>query len=131
MKVFDLEPHDGDELKRHFRRWVNDSEGAEMICAALTPDIDVEIKVALDERGVAAAVSYTTYRDRVHVFSLGSIVKGAGSLLMDSVELLAMALSLPVTVGSMVSSEGFYAQRGYKRTRGQKASSVIRMRFCP
>ena len=99
-----------------------------MICAALTPDIDVEDKVVLDERGVAAALSYTTYRDRVHVWSLGSIVKGAGSLLMASVELLARALRLPVTVGSMPSSEGFYAARGYKRVRGQKASSVIRMK---
>lgn len=111
------------------RQWVNPSGGAEMICSALTHDTNVEVKVVLDARGIAAAVSYTTYRDRVHVFSLGSIVKGAGSLLMDSVELLAKALSLPVTVGSMVSSEGFYLQRGYKRTRGQKASSVIRMRL--
>ncbi len=50
-----------------------------MICAALTPDIDVEVKVVLDERGVAAALSYTTYRDRVHVWSLGSISRAPGA----------------------------------------------------
>jgi hypothetical protein len=131
MKVVDITNSDLDFIKEFTRNYVPATQGAEMICAALTHDENVEVKAVLDERGIAAAVSYTTYRDRLHVFSLGSIVKGAGSLLMDSVELLARALSLPVTVGSMVSSEGFYAQRGYRRTRGQKASSVIRMRKKP
>ena len=99
-----------------------------MICAALTEDTDVEVKVVLDARGIAAAVSYTTYRDRVHVFSLGSVAKGAGSLLMDSIELLARALALPVTTLATKGSEGFYAQRGYKRVRGQKPASLVRMR---
>ena len=129
MKLVLVDPHETQAMRQHLRRWMPPSAGAEMICSAITMDFDLEVRAAMDERGIAGAVSYTTYRDRVHVFSLGSIVKGAGSFLLASVEGIARALSLPVTVAATKSSESFYAQRGYKKIRGQKSSSIVRMKL--
>ncbi len=119
--------HTQSDLKKYVRACVAPSPGAEMICSALSPDINVQCLVALDERGIAGAVSYTPYKDRLHVFSLGSIVKGAGSLLMDQIEAKAVLARLPVTVAATRTSESFYQQRGYRRKRGVKITSIIPM----
>lgn len=128
MTLLDLNPNDVPELKRHVRKWVTPSSGAEMICAALTVDTNVAVKVLMDERGIAAAASLTVYKNRIHVFSLGSVVRGAGSRLLTAIEDCAGAMNLPVTVAAIKSAEGYYAKRGYKKTPGQKAASIVRMK---
>ena len=116
-------------MRRFLRKWVPPSAGAEMICSAITTDYDLQVRAVMDQRGIAAALSYTAYKDRVHVFSLGSIAKCAGSLLLASIEAMAKALGIPVTVAATKASESFYAQRGYKKVRGQKAASIVRMKL--
>ena len=126
MKITTIK-HIQADLRRYVRSFVPPGPGAEMVCSALKADIDVSNTVAFDERGVAGAISYTVYPDRVHVFSLGSLVKGAGSKLMGTVERLAKRRRLPVTLNATQDSSGFYTRRGYVR-QPSKAKSVIPMR---
>ncbi len=116
-----------DELRRYFRAFVPSSPGAEMICAAFKTDVGVKIKAAVDERGIAAAISYMTYPERTHVFMLGSIVRGAGSLLMSKIEQLSHNRKVAVTVSSAVKAEGYYLKRGYVRSGELNGKTVIHM----
>lgn len=125
MRVVNVHGWNCEAIKRHVRTWVPSSAPAEMICSALTQDIGVKQKVIVDERGVAAAVSYMNYPASTHVFSLGSLVKGGGTLLMHHVELLAKRRGVPVTLNATATSEGFYRARGY--VRNGSLSSLIPM----
>jgi hypothetical protein len=116
------------DLKRVFRHFCLPSEAQEMICAALSPDgPEVLCKVEIDHRGVAGAISYQIYPDRLHIHSLGSLERGAGTRLVTAVVKTARQRHLEVTVSATKASEGFYARRGFERIRGQKAGSIIRM----
>lgn len=115
------------ELRRYVRAFVPPSDNAEYVAAALSADDPkVLCKVALDERGVAGAMSYTVYPDELHIWQLGSLVKGAGTRLISSAERLAAKKGIPVTVASAKAALGFYARRGYSlRESGQKHGSVV------
>ncbi len=129
MNIVSPREQDNAELRRYLRAFVPASDGAEMMCSALMSDCPtVSRRVAVDERGIAGAVSFTLYDNKLHVFSLGSIVKGAGSLLMDNMERMAEVFKVPVTVAATVASQGFYKKRGYKKYGVQKGASIIRMK---
>lgn len=102
------------DLQRFMRHYCLPSEAQEMICSALKPDTkEVLCKVAVDYRGIAGAISYQIYPDRLHVHALGSLAPGVGTLLMAAVGKLARRRHLPVTVGATQRSRGFYIGLGF------------------
>lgn len=90
-------------------------------------DEDTEqMRAALDAKGVVVGgVSYSIEKDRIRVYSLQSLVPGAGSRLMDHVERRARRLGLPVRLASEKSAVGFYERRGYRKLPGQKSTDRI------
>ncbi len=111
MKI--IKPTDPDRLREYVRTYVPAGDGAEMICSALAPDTNIVRKVALDERGLAGAISYGVRVEAVRIFSLGSLRKGAGRALVKDVERVAKRRRLPLTVASMASAVGFYERLGF------------------
>lgn len=130
MKIIEITKDDLEAARQYIRHWVPSSDNAEMMCAALRHDTNLAVRALVDNRGIAAVASYTAYSDRLHIFSLGSIEPGAGSLLMESLEAMADAFKLPVTVLATKKAVPFYQKRGYKPSARQGTSkSVVRMRL--
>lgn len=130
MKIIEITNSDLGALKEHIRNWIPSTDNAEMMCAALREDTNLAVRAVSDNRGIAAVASYTAFKDRLHIFSLGSIEPGAGSALMDSLEAMADVFKIPVTLLATKKSEAFYKKRGYKPTAKQgTAKSVVRMRL--
>ena len=120
---------DLDAIKQYIRHWIPASDNTEMMCAALRVDTNLSVRALVDNRGLAAVASYTVFKDRLHIFSLGSIERGCGTLLMENLEHMADVFKIPVTLLATKKSVGFYEKRGYKPSTKQGASkSVIRMR---
>ena len=129
MKVVEITNSDLDTIKQYIRHWVPNSDNAEMMCAALRDDTNLSVRALVDYRGIAAVASYTAYKNRLHIFSLGSIEAGCGSMLMENLEHMADVFKIPVTLLATKKSVGFYEKRGYKPSTKQGTSkSVIRMR---
>jgi hypothetical protein len=85
-----------------------------------------QLRIVVDEQGVIlGGVSYSIEVDHVHVYSLQSLVPGAGSRLMDHVERRAQRLGLPVRLASEKSAVGFYERRGYRKLPSQKSTDRI------
>lgn len=130
MRVVEITKDNLSAAKQYIRDWVPASDNAEMMCAALREDTNLAVRALVDNRGIAAVASYTAYSDRLHIFSLGSIEAGAGSMLMGSLEAMADVFKLPVTVLATKKAVGFYEKRGYKPSARQGTSkSVVRMRL--
>jgi hypothetical protein len=130
MKIVEITGEDFSTARKYMREWVPNSDNAEMMCAALREDTSLAVRALVDNRGIAAVASYIAYKDRFHIFSLGSIEAGCGSLLMDNLEHMASVFKLPVTVLATKKAVGFYEKRGYKPMARQGTSkSVVRMRL--
>lgn len=107
-----------------FVRPVPNDERGQTFRNAISPDCNVTNLVAIDHIGVAAALSYTLYIDRLHVFHVASLTKGAGSFLMGRIEALAEMAGVPVTLSALPASVQYYLNRGYRVT-GPKPSGVM------
>lgn len=116
------------DLHRFVRHWYLPSEAQEMICAALKPDgAGVLCKVAIDRRGIAGAISYQFYPDRLHVHALGSLIPGVGTLLMTAVGKIASRRHLVTTVAATSRSKGFYERLDFVKIPDQHPGSIIKM----
>lgn len=107
------------------REWPSIKTGYYYIDRVFHPGTE-EHRAVLDARGrIVGAVSYSVEKDRVRVYSLGSIQRGAGSQLMRHVERRAEKLNVPVRLASERSALGFYEQRGYKKLPGQSRKNKL------
>jgi len=85
-----------------------------------------EHRALLNEHGiVVGAVSYSIETDRVRVYSLGSMVRGGGTQLMNHVERVAQKRGVPVRLAAERAALGFYLKRGYTKIPGQKKTCKI------
>jgi len=119
------------ELRRYMRYFVPPTEESEMICAALTEDEPaVKCRVVIDDRGICASISFMVYEEekRIHIFNLGSMVKGAGSLLVAGVKRPARRKGYKITVSAMPNSLPFWHKQGFQPT-GEKPSSLISLEW--
>lgn len=85
-----------------------------------------EHRAVLNDWGlVVGAISYSIEPDRIRVYSLGSILSGAGSRLMNHVERLAAKHGVPVRLAAERAALGFYFKRGYTPLPGQSRKARI------
>lgn len=128
MRIHELK-HDEvkSQLYRGMRFFCLPSEAQEMICAALSPDEGVVCHVAVDERGIAGAISYQLHKDSLHIHALGSLKKGTGTILVGVAAALAKKMKVPLTVAATERSRTFYDDLGFKPFPDQKKSSLTRM----
>lgn len=128
MRIHELKQ---DEVKSQLRRGMRffclPSDAQEMICAALNADEGVVCHVAVDERGIAGAISFQEYGDSVHIHALGSLKPGTGRLLVTVAARTAKKRKLPLTVAATERSRPFYDHIGFKPFPDQKPSSLTRM----
>jgi hypothetical protein len=115
------------QLRRGMRFFCLPSDAQEMICAALNADEGVTCHVAVDERGIAGAISIQTYADSVHIHALGSLKKGTGRVLVAVAARTAKKMKLPLTVSATERSRAFYEVLGFKAFPAQKPSSLTKM----
>jgi hypothetical protein len=128
LKIVDVN-HVQDDLRRFMRGFCLPREAQELICAALTVDVGMLCKVAIDRRGIAGAISYQILPDEVHIGSLGSLEHGTGSRLVTAVGKIAAKRHLPLTVAATARSKGFYERLKFLAVPTMNPSaSIIRMK---
>lgn len=128
LKIVDVN-HVQTELRRFMRSFCLPSEAQEMICSALTVDVDMLCKIAIDRRGIAGAISYQILPDEVRIGSLGSLEHGTGSRLVAAVVKIAAKRHLPLTVAATARSKGFYERLKFAAVPTMNpTASIIRMK---
>lgn len=110
-------------VQAFLRSYIPASDEAEMMCYALNSEAKF-VRVALDDRGVAGAVSYDI-KESVYVYGLGSLRPGAGTFLMNFIEREARSRSLDVRLAAVVTAVPFYEKRGYLAL--ERGRSIIDM----
>ena len=114
MIVEYIEPQRCKVISEYLTRYLPSSDAKTHLLSALAPDTNVHHYIVRDLRGVAGAISFTVYKNRVNVFNLGSVVKGGGTLLMEQVERIAFMNDKSVTLLATPGSINFYLKRGFK-----------------
>ena len=114
MKIIPAPNHRLDEFRRYVHTELPQTQASEIMANALVEDTNVHHLVAVHEHLIGAAVSYNLSEHRLHIFNIGSMRRGWGSMLTTYLEELARVRGVPVTCLSLPSARGFWLQRGYR-----------------